>query len=418
MELGIRIFSSVMAPLIMLLGLTYFVITDKYVQKTYKRTLLVALVIVGTLVASDILDYYLTNHYSDPTLRLINCTYGYIIYPILIVIFYYFVGGRSSYRLGWILVGVNTAVYVASLFTSVAYTIDENNVFVRGPLGFTSHAVSVILLINLLVMTCRKYKGRARYYTVPLICLGLLLGAMLLDVAIPGIDQFHLSFVTLAIIISCVFFYIWIHLQLAEQYEERLLSQHQMRIMVSQIQPHFLYNTIATFRALCKRDPDKAAMVAEKFGLYLRENLDSLSDEDLIPVEKELDHTRVYAEIEMVRFKNIRVEYDIRDVDFELPALTIQPIVENAIRHGVRIREEGIVRVSTRQSDGFHEIAISDNGIGFDTAEAYSDDGSHIGINNVRERIEKMCAGTMTVESEIDKGTTVTIRIPKTEMKQ
>ena len=107
MELGIRIFSSVMAPLIMLLGLTYFVITDKYIQKTYKRTLLVALVIVGTLVASDILDYYLTNHYSDPTLRLINCTYGYIIYPILIVIFYYFVGGRSSYRLGWILSNVS-----------------------------------------------------------------------------------------------------------------------------------------------------------------------------------------------------------------------------------------------------------------------------------------------------------------------
>ena len=215
-----------------------------------------------------------------------------------------------------------------------------------------------------------------------------------------------------------MFFYIWIHLQLAEQYEERMLSQHQMRIMVSQIQPHFLYNTIATFRALCKRDPDKAAMVAEKFGLYLRENLDSLSDEDLIPVEKELDHTRVYAEIEMVRFENIRVEYDVRDVDFELPALTIQPIVENAIRHGVRIREKGVVRVSTRQSDGFHEIVISDNGIGFDTAGAYNGDGTHIGINNVRERIEKMCAGTMKVESEIDKGTTVTIRIPKTEMKQ
>lgn len=79
--------------------------------------------------------------------------------------------------------------------------------------------------------------------------------------------------------------------------------------MVSQIQPHFLYNTIATFKALCKTDPDKATFVAENFGQYLRDNLDSLSGEELIPVEKELDHTRVYAEIEMVRFENVRVEY-------------------------------------------------------------------------------------------------------------
>ena len=76
------------------------------------------------------------------------------------------------------------------------------------------------------------------------------------------------------------------------------------------------------------------------------------------------------------------------------------------------------MRVSTRLSEGFHEIVISDNGIGFDAAALSDIDGDHIGINNVRERVEKLCAGTMTVESEIDKGTTVTIRIPKTEMKQ
>ena len=417
MSLEIRIISSVIAPLIMLLGLTYFVATDKYILKPQKRILLFALLIVASLIVSDILDFYLTCFYSAPTLRLINSTYEYIIYPMLVVLFYHFLGGKRVYLVAWIINWVNVAVYIVSLFTAVAFTIDANNTFVRGPLGYTSHIVSVLLLLNLLLLTYKRYKGRARFFVVPLICTALLFGAMILDVAIPDAELFPLSFVVLTIVISCVFFYIWIHLQLAEQYEEKLLSQQRMRIMVSQIQPHFLYNTIATFKALCKRDPEKAAFVAEKFGQYLRENLESLSKSELIPIAEELNHTRVYAEIEMVRFENIRVEYDIDDAAFSLPALSIQPIVENAIRHGVRIREEGIVRVSTRLNDGCHEVVISDNGIGFDVSKAGGGEGTHIGINNVRERIEKLCGGTMTIESVPGKGTTVTFCIPQTEMK-
>ena len=418
MTLETRILSSVLPPVLLLVGLGYFVLTDRYIQKIHKRTMTIALALIPTAVVQDILDYCLTYVMPIRTFRLINSAYGYMIYPVLIVLFYYFIGGKRRYLPSWCLVGINTAVYVITLFTPIAFEIDENNVFARGPLGYTSHVICVILLLNLFYITIREYGRRLRLAIVPLACLLMLVGAMLMDILLPGNEKMIVSFVAVMAIVCCVLIYIWLHMQLVRQYEEELIAQQRVRIMVSQIQPHFLYNTIATFRALCKSDPDKAAMVAEKFGQYLRENLDSLSGENLIPIEKELDHTRVYAEIEMVRFENIRVEYDVRDVDFMLPALTIQPIVENAIRHGVRIREEGIVRVSTRQSDGFHEIVISDNGIGFDTAASYSGDVSHIGINNVRERIEKMCAGTMTVESEIDKGTTVTIRIPKTEMKQ
>ena len=378
----------------------------------------VALALIPTAVVQDVLDYCLSYVTPIRTFRIINSAYGYMIYPVLIVLFYYFIGGKRRYLPPWCLVGINTAVYVITLFTPIAFGFAENNAFERGPLGYTSHVICVILLLNLFYITIRKYGRRLRLAIVPLACLLMLVGAMLMDILLPGNEKMIVSFVAVMAIVCCVLIYIWLHMQLVRQYEEELIAQQRIRIMVSQIQPHFLYNTIATFKALCRTDPEKAATVAEKFGRYLRDNLDSLSDEELIPVEKELDHTRVYAEIEMVRFENIRVEYDIEDGGYRLPALTIQPIVENAIRHGVRIRQEGIVRVSTRQSDGFHEIVISDNGIGFDTAASYSGDGSHIGIHNVRERIERMCAGTMSVESEIDKGTTVTIRIPKTEMKQ
>ena len=199
------------------------------------------------------------------------------------------------------------------------------------------------------------------------------------------------------------------------KHEQDLQAAQRIKIMISQIQPHFLYNTLATIRALCRKEPEKAAQVTENFGLYLRQNLDSLNQADLIPVEKEIKHTQVYTDIEMVRFENIRVEYDIRDTAFSVPALCIQPLEENAIRHGVRLKEAGEVRICVFSHNGAHVITIEDNGVGFDTQEDFPDNSEHIGMRNVRERIEKLCGGTVTFESKLNEGTKVTIRIPREE---
>ena len=87
--------------------------------------------------------------------------------------------------------------------------------------------------------------------------------------------------------------------------------------------------------------------------------------------------------------------------------------MENAIRHGVRIRKEGVVTVSTRKTPAGHEITVRDNGKGFDVNAAQEDGGSHIGLRNVRERVEQMCGGTLTIESAPDRGTVVTIHLPQ-----
>ena len=138
----------------------------------------------------------------------------------------------------------------------------------------------------------------------------------------------------------------------------------------------------------------------------------------MIAFEKELEHTRTYADIERVRFPNIRVEYRIEDSGFSVPPLSLQPIVENAIRHGVRIREEGLVRVEVRKIGGGHEIVVSDNGVGFDVQTLGQNEGTHIGLKNVQERIMTMCGGSVEVESRLDEGTRVTIRIPESEAGQ
>ena len=152
--------------------------------------------------------------------------------------------------------------------------------------------------------------------------------------------------------------------------------------------------------------------ILEDFSTYLRQNLETLNRTELIPIKKELEHTRLYAEIETLRFPNIRVDYRIEDDAFSIPALTIQPLVENAIRHGVRSRKDGLVTVSTARGTGGHRITIEDNGVGFDTNREAGGEKSHIGIQNVKARIEQTCGGTMVLRSEIGKGTCITLFIP------
>ena len=184
--------------------------------------------------------------------------------------------------------------------------------------------------------------------------------------------------------------------------------------MVSQIQPHFLFNTLSTIQVLTETDPEKASEVIEKFALYLRQNIDSLSQETMIPVKKEIEHSKTYSDIEQVRFPSISIRYEIEDEDFLIPSLTIQPLVENAIRHGVRGKKHGWVNVSTWRDTDAHVINIRDNGKGFDVDRMISEtrNGDHIGVKNVRDRIVDMAGGSFAIESEEGEGTSVTIRIP------
>ena len=221
-----------------------------------------------------------------------------------------------------------------------------------------------------------------------------------------------ITFTELAMVFCCIFFYIWLHLQFVREHERALVAEQRIQIMISQIQPHFLYNTLTTIQALCLENPRKAAAITERFATYLRQNIDSLNEASLIPFRKELDHTLVYAQIEMERFPSVHLDYEIEDEDFRLPALTIQPLVENAIRHGVRGMAKGQVDIITNLLPDCHEIIIRDNGKGFSTRETPHQEGTHIGIQNVRERLQRLCDGTMTIDSEEGRGTRVIIHIP------
>ena len=200
-----------------------------------------------------------------------------------------------------------------------------------------------------------------------------------------------------------------------KQAMEMKLQESQISIMLSQIQPHFLYNTLNSIYQLCETNPMRARFMVNSFAEYLRNNLSSLETPTLIPFETELAHVNTYLDIERVRFEDtLEIEYDIRCVDFYLPVLTVQPIVENAVKHGTsKKRGGGKVTVSTTEDEKNYIVKISDTGTGFDPNKPKDDGKIHVGIENVKQRLSNMCSGSLTIESEVGVGTLVTIKIPK-----
>ena len=200
-----------------------------------------------------------------------------------------------------------------------------------------------------------------------------------------------------------------------KQAMEMKLQESQISIMLSQIQPHFLYNTLNSIYQLCETNPMRARTMVNFFAEYLRNNLSTLEAPGLISFETELSHIKTYLEIEKIRFEDsLEIEYDIKCVDFSLPVLTVQPIVENAVKHGTsKKRGGGKVTIATDENKESHIIKVFDTGCGFDPTKPKDDGKRHVGIENVRQRLFNMCGGTLSIESEVGKGTLATIIIPK-----
>lgn len=398
--------------LFLLAGLTFTVFNDPYIRRSHRRVMLLIIALCFSLVVQNIVENRLAAGEPRVVPRTLAAIFGYSVRPLVIVLFFSIVAPKKRFVPAWIVVGVNAGVHMTALFSGVCFQISGNNHFLRGPLGYTCLIVSLALLLYLLYLTVWTNRKRPlQEIALPILIIVMIVISVWMDGHTTETDQ-PVAYLTMAMAASCVLYYIWLHMQFVREHEEDLKARQRIRIMMSQIQPHFLYNTLSTIQALCRLDPEKAADTTGQFSQYLRQNLEAMGQTGLIPFRKELEHAQVYARIEMTRFSNVRVEYDIQDDAFSLPPLTVQPLVENAIRYGVRIREEGLVRVAARREGDCHVIVISDNGIGFDPKKLDATDGSHIGLSNVRSRVESMCGGTVTVESRIGEGTAVTIRIP------
>ena len=180
------------------------------------------------------------------------------------------------------------------------------------------------------------------------------------------------SWLNIAITLLLLLMFVYVHaeqnVRVAQQKQE--LANMRIRILLSQIQPHFLFNALTAIRQLCDTDPRQAKQSILEFSRFLRINMEGLTAEQPIPFDRELEHVHNYVALEKQRFgERLNVQYDINKHDFLIPALTLQPIVENAIRHGIMKKEEGgTIRIRTDETKRYIYILVADDGIGFDVA--------------------------------------------------
>jgi len=196
------------------------------------------------------------------------------------------------------------------------------------------------------------------------------------------------------------------------------LTRAQLEALKMQLQPHFLFNTLHSISALLHRDPDAADRMIARLGDFLRLTLDNSGAQE-VSLRKELEFLTCYLEIERVRFQDrltTRLDVDPGALDAPVPNLILQPIVENAIRHGVaQTRGAGRVEISAKRENGSLRIRVRDNGPGL-RAITRPDDGLRegLGLSNTRARLEQLygAAHRFELENAPDGGLLVTLEIP------
>lgn len=316
---------------------------------------------------------------------------------------------------------INACIYMASLLEEhKVFWYADDYTFHRDYWGMSVYAVTFFYLVMLVLWSIRTFHRDDKRMSIFLF---FVTGIAILTGTLEGLNLIP-GYIDESFTLGALIFYTY----LITQYEagmrtdlvekELELSRSELKLLRRQIKPHFVFNSLHNIKALIRKDPVKASSLLMDFSEYLRANLDSLNSDNLISFEDELENVEAYVSLALVDdSKDIDVVYDIRERHFRLPPLTLEPIVENSISHG--LSDKGTVILSTDCDDEDYIVRVTDNGRGFsyDETAACINSGSSrrgIGIENVRTRLCKLCGGTLDIESGSD-GTTVTIRIPKSK---
>lgn len=313
-----------------------------------------------------------------------------IFYSALIVLVVFF-----------ILLGINQ-------FSGIFYYITEENIFYRNEL----HAVLMlpfilIAALNLFTVIKRRKIFSKKYYMAFMVNTLPMTFAMLFHTAI-----FNPIVVALGVTFSALGMFVIILIDHIEKFlrQQREIFNQQANILVLQMRPHFIYNTMTSIYYLCSQNPKQAQKVTLNFTNYLRKNFMAIACEGTILFSEELEHTKAYLSIVHAQFEeNLFVKYDTPYVNFKIPPLTLQPIVENCVKHGLDLDSDPLnILILTRETNSGNEIIVEDNGSGFDLDE----NKEYFALENIQKRLEMFCGGILSIYPREGGGTIVKILIP------
>ena len=195
---------------------------------------------------------------------------------------------------------------------------------------------------------------------------------------------------------------------------EAELESGRAKLMAEQMRPHFVFNSLTSISSLCYTDPDAAAQAVADLSGYLRGNINALSSDEPIPFDVELSHIQQYVSLEQADpARAFSMEYDLKAKAFLIPPLTVQPLVENAVKHGALTHRDGSgkVHLSTEDRGQFVRVVVEDNGMGQASEKAPAHKG--VGLSNVEKRLASF-GGSLQVDIG-DGGARTCVLVPRKE---
>lgn len=424
----VNMVSELIAAAVLLILIVYQV-TSEYRHTKANRTFLLLLCASTSILLLDSLAWSL-DLWPRPYYRAITWGSAFIVFLLGAVyapsLFVYIALSipvnqnmeRRAIQVSIAMAAAYLVVILPMLLSGQVFYLNESDQYTRGPLHWCPGVIFALQAVIIFVITL-SFRKRLGFRSVLMLLsypmfplLGFLVIMLLSDEEITS----SLGHVVFALGLLVIFINIQMQQEKKLAHQEAELAEARAATMLSQIQPHFLYNSLTAIRRLCRDNPE-AREALYFFSSYLRGNMDSLSAKKPVPFQTELEHTQHYLWLESLRFEEIlKVEYDIQVTDFMLPVLTLQPMVENAVRHGITTKETGgTITIRTEKSADCIRIIVSDDGSGFYPEQAIPDGRSHMGIANVRGRLETICRGRLLIESAPGKGTVATIELPKGE---
>lgn len=306
------------------------------------------------------------------------------------------------------LLGIYFAFLIIAQFTDVFYYVTPDNRFFYGPLYKLSLVPLVlIMLLNIAGVITRRKKLFKKHFAALIIYLIPMTAAVIIHMFI-SVELF----VVFGMALFAMIMFGLIISDNVEQYtrQQQEIANQKTSIMVLQMRPHFIYNTMTTIYYLCKQDADKAQQVTLDFTDYLRQNFTAIASEDTVPFSDELRHTQSYLAVEKAQHEDMLVaEYDTPYTRFRVPPLTLQPLVENAVKHAMDPNAAPLhITIRTKKTDAGVLITVEDNGRGFDPNDKLK---PHPALDNIENRLKQQCGGTLKIDSAPG-CTTVTIIIP------
>lgn len=393
------------------------------------RTIVVMELTVATLLAMDALAWSFRGYPGDfgaVMVRVSNLAVYLISYAILMEFTTYQISvigedtdfpvrlwGHSIYCIS----AVGMVIVIVSQFTDFLYYFDASNYYHRTDNFYVSQLIAVVGMVLAAYMMCYHKK----YYSTEMFVAMLSYMALPLIATIMQFFIYGISLLNIAIALSMLMIYASWQIDRTRENErmarklleqERRLNKQQQDIMMSQIQPHFIFNSLTAIAQLCEKQPREARDATISFAEFLRANIDALKNVEPIPFSRELENIDNYLMLEKIRFGDqLEIRYDVQADRFQVPILSIQPLVENAIKHG--IKQSGIVEIQTRELEDAYEVLIKDNGIGYDGSSVPDDGRNHIGVENIRNRLKDLVQATLTYEIPQEGGTIARVHIPK-----